>query len=69
MRQTTACKVRDLTRRRSSRSRQVIDFYRACRRFRRGEVRAIRFVGTIRQLRWALVAAAFSPDPNGPEAA
>lgn len=48
---------------------RVIDFYHACRRFRRGETKAIKFTGTIRQLRWALIAAAFSPDPDGPRAA
>ncbi len=50
-------------------SNKVVDFYRACRQFHRGEVKRIGFVGTVRQLRWALTAAAFSPDPHGPRAA
>jgi hypothetical protein len=72
VRQKTARSVWSRAKQRSSHSdtARVIDFYHACRRFRRGEIKAIGFAGgTVRQLRWVLTAATFSPDPNGPEAA
>lgn len=50
------------------RKHNVISFYRACKQFAAGEVKEIRFVGKVKDLRLVLSAVA-SSGPDRPDAA